>query len=266
MDDTEGPAVGSDIAVVDDDVVELSDGSTPRSDVSVRYSLAWWLSFAIPISIALVAIMGAVVGYRVEYHASMSSADDTDAQVASTYLSGHNYDALLTAEAAADEHTRWEELTRATRATTDAGTAGAASAACPTLYAGGQSMATAQDTVDCLEAEVFSGFAFPGYWDHGNPGAFDSRRFVADYIALGNLGRDVDVKGHTAASDVQRHRELRLLWLAILLALALAFCTLAQAATHHRWSRRPLRMSLLLAIPGWAVLTLCGAAFLAWEL
>jgi hypothetical protein len=266
MDDAEGPSIGGDSAEADDDVVQLAEGSTRVEDHSVRYSLAWWLSFAIPISIALVAIMGAVVGYRVEFHASVSSADDTDAQISSTYLSGHNYDALLTTEAAADDHARWQALLGFTAPTKGSTIAASATPPCPPTDVGAGSLVGAQYTVDCTLAEVFSGFALPGYWERGNPGAFDSRRFTDDYIALGNLGRDVDVAGHSAAAADQRHLELRLLWLAVLLALALALCTLALAATHHRWSRRPLRMSLLLAIPGWVLLALCSAALLVWEL
>jgi hypothetical protein len=267
MDDAEGPAIEEGATLGSENGPVLAGGSPRRpDDESVRHSLAWWLSFAVPISIALVAIMGAVVGYRAEYHASLSNAFDNDAQVSSTYLSGHDYNALLTAQAAAADHNRWEELARAKGDRTGRSMAVAAEPACAGLAGDAESVAAAGATVNCELAQVFSAFAFPAYWRGGNPATFDSPRFVADWIAFGNLGRDVAVSRHTASADDQRHRELRLLWLGILLALALAFCTTAQAALHHRWTRRPPRMSLLFAVPGWVLLAGCSALVLAWEL
>jgi hypothetical protein len=41
---------------------------------------------------------------------------------------------------------------------------------------------------------------------------------------------------------------------------------LAQAAIHHRWSKRTTLTSLLLAIPGWILLIGCGVLLMVWEL
>lgn len=266
MGDAEGPIVESDSAQSAEDDLVLAGESRRGDDHTVRFSLAWWLSFAVPISIATVAIMGAVVGYRVEYHASLSSAFDNDAQVSSTYLSGHNYDALLTGEAASSYHQIWEQLTNASRAGDGAGMVAAAEPACAYGGTGDASESSAQSTLDCQLAQLFSGYALPAYWVKGDPTEFNTQRFVADWVALGNLGRDVAVGEHAASANDQRHRELRLLWLGILLALALAFCTLAQAAIHHRWGKRTSRTALLLAVPGWILLIGCTAAVVAWEL
>lgn len=264
MDDVESPVVEVDASPGSENRPVLAGGRP--DDESVRYSLAWWLSFAVPISIALVAIMGAVVGYRAEYHASMSNAFDNDAQISSTYLSGHDYNALLTAQEAETDHDLWEELTRASTTGRGSTMVTAAEQACAPVGVATASLDADRAAVNCELAQVFSGFALPGYWKGGHPAAFDSQRFVADWIAFGNLGRDVAVSRHTASADDERHRELRLLALGILLALALAFCTIAQAALHHRWTRRPPRLSLTLAIPGWVLLVGCSALVLAWEL
>ena len=92
MDGSDEAVAGSDSPAADDH--RAVSPSPEKDDDSVRYSLAWWLSFAVPISIALVAIVGAVVGYRAESHDSLSSVYDNDAEISSTYLSGHVYNAL----------------------------------------------------------------------------------------------------------------------------------------------------------------------------
>jgi hypothetical protein len=263
--EAEGPIIEGDASEMVGDLPEFEEGSR-SGDHSVRYSLAWWLSFLIPISIAMVAIVGALVGYRAEYHASLSTAADNDAEVASTYLSGHDYDALLTGQAVDSDHALWEELSGAGRSLTGQALASASEPACADFTLGVVSVAAAPQTVDCQLAEVFSGYALPAYWVHGDPAAFDTQRFVGDWIALSNVGRDVAVNQHAAVANGERHRELRLLWLGMLLALALAFCTLAQAAIHHRWSKRSTGTALLLAVPGWILLVACSTVLLAWEL
>ena len=77
--EAEGPIIEGDASDMVGELSEFEQGPGQESDESVRYSLAWWLSFAIPVSIAMVAIMGALVGYRAEYHASLSTASDNDA-------------------------------------------------------------------------------------------------------------------------------------------------------------------------------------------
>jgi hypothetical protein len=257
---------GEDPSAGADDHIRIEDGAPTEHHGSVRFSLAWWLSFAIPISIALVAIMGAVVGYYAEVHASSSSGWDNDAQISSTYLSGHVDNALLTGQQAETNHALWQELAEAVGHGTGPAMVTAAEPACANADAGVGSLPAADDTVDCQLAQVFSQYALPGYWEHGNPAEFNMERYVTDWVALANLGRDVAVGQHEAAANDQRHRELRLLWLGMLLAVALAFCTLAQAATHHRWTTRTSRTALLLAIPGWILLVGCGGVLLAWEL
>jgi hypothetical protein len=245
----------------------VDEGRPMVDDNAVRYSLAWWLSFAIPISIAMVAIMGAVVGYYAEDHASLASTADNNAQTSLTYASGHSYNALLTGQLAETEHRLWEQLAGA-RAGHSTGLAmiTAVEPECANAGSSTDSMLAAELTADCRLAQVFSDLALPGYWEHGDPAVFDTERYVADWVALGNFGRDVAVDQHEAVAEAQRHQELRLLWLAMLLAVALAFCTLAQAASHHRWSKRTTVLSLLIAIPGWILLIGCSAVLLVWEL
>jgi hypothetical protein len=243
-----------------------ADDGPARVSSSVRGSLAWWLSFAVPISIALVAILGAVVGYRAEYHASLSGAAGNDALVSSTLASGHVYDALLTGQLAVTEHDQWERLSRAAGHGTGQGMVAATGPACAKNGPDASSVTAAEQSVDCQLAQVFSRYALPSYWTHGDPAGFDSTKFVADWVALGNLGRDVAVAEHSATAANQSRQELQLLWLALALALALAFCTLAQAALHHRWTSRTSRTSLLLAVPGWILLAGCTAILLVWEL
>lgn len=255
-----------------DDAVLEGDAGTPETDTGrsttegpPRYSLDWWLSFAIPISIALVAIMGAVVGYRAEYHASLASSSDTDAQVASTYASGNADDALLTGTRVETEHDLWESLADPAGKGTGQTMVEQSEPSCANTTSVAPTLPATQGVVDCQLAQVFSKYAFPAYWEHGNPALFDTERFVSDWLDLSNLGRDVAVSQHEKAADAQRNNELRLLRLALLLALALAFCTLAQAALHHRWTARTSLLSLLLAIPGWILLLGCGVAVLVWE-
>ncbi len=251
---------------VRDNHSEVDDGPKKVNGDSVRYSLAWWLSFAIPISIALVAIMGAVVGWRAENHASLASEWETDAQVSSTYASGHVYDALLAGALAESDHDLWEGLAGADGNGTGQPMASEAEPACANANSSADSLPAAELAVDCQLAQVFSKYALPGYWEKGNPSEFATERYVADWTALSNLGRDVAVAQHEATANDERHRELRLLWLALLLAVALAFCTMAQAAVHHRWWKGSIVAALLLAIPGWILLIGCGAVLVAWEL
>jgi hypothetical protein len=255
-----------------DGAVLEGDTGTPETDTGrsgtegpPRYSLDWWLSFLIPISIALVAIMGAVVGYRAEYHDSQASASDTDAQVASTYASGNADDALLTGTRVEFEHDLWESLTDPAGQGTGQAMVEQAEPSCANTTSVPPSLPAVQGVVDCQLAQVFSKYAFPPYWEHGNPALFDTERFVSDWLELSNLGRDVAVNQHEKAANTQRNQERRLLRLALLLALALALCTLAQAALHHRWTSRTSLLSLLLAIPGWILLLGCGVAVLVWE-
>ncbi len=268
MDDQEGPpAQGDPSGEADDRPPDAVEGSSTLDGDAVRFSLAWWLSFAIPISIALVAIMGAVVGYYAEYHASLASTADNSAQVSSTYASGHSYNALLTGQLAETEHRLWEQLAGATAGhSTGLAMITAAEPACANAGSATDSVLAAELSADCRLAQVFSDLALPGYWEHGDPALFDTERYVADWVALGNFGRDVAVEQHENVAAAQRDRELRLLDLAMFLAVALAFCTLAQAAIHHGWSKRTTVLSLLIAIPGWILLIGCSAVLLVWEL
>ncbi len=214
----------------------------------------------------MVAILGAVVGFRAESHASLASGFDNDAQVASTYKAGHMYNALLLGELAESDHDLWQELAGADGKSAGPPMVAAAEPACANASASASSLPAAEFAVNCQLAQVFSPFAYPGYWKNGNPADFATTRYVADWAALSNLERDVAVSQHEASANTERNHELRLLSLGLILALALAFCTLAQAALHHQWSKRTTLTSLLLAIPGWILLIGCGALLLAWEL
>lgn len=266
MEGSEEPLANGDASGADRDHPEVDDVRR-ADDNAPRYSLAWWLSFAIPISIAMVAIVGAVVGYRAEYHASLASQADNEAQISSTYASGYSYDALLIGQLAGTEHSLWEQLAAAdAKKNSGLEMTTAAEPACASAASTTDSEMAAERTVDCRLAQVFSDWALPGYWEHGDPATFDAKRFVADWVALGDFGRDVATTQHEGTAAIQRHAALRLLWLAILLAVALAFCTLAQAATHHRWSKRSTLLSLLIAIPGWILLVGSSVVLLVWEL
>jgi hypothetical protein len=266
VDDAEEPIAKADPSRTAEDHAEVDDRLQSVDDNSVRFSLAWWLSFAVPISIAMVAILGAVVGYRAESHASLASDLDNDAQVASTYKSGHTYNALLLAELAASDHDLWQELAGADGKSAGPPMVAAAEPACANASGSPSSLPAAEFAVNCQLAQLFSAFAYPGYWKNGNPADFATTRYEADWAALSNLERDVAVFQHETSANTERDLETRLLWLGLLLALALAFCTLAQAALHHQWSKRTTLTSLLLAIPGWILLIGCGALLLAWEL
>ena len=218
-----------------------------------------WLSYAIPLSIAVIAVLGAVVGYRAEAHASLAGAADGDASASSIAQLRSYSDAVVAAQQAQSGHERFVQL----GATGTPGTSEAVLPSCTALSFDAADAAGLQLLVNCELQRVFAGYNQPSYWKAANPAAFDSRRYVADTIALDNLGHDVNVAMHTGVASQQRSGEWRMLWLGIALALALALCTMAQVASHHRWHRR---LPILLAVPGWIVLGTSTLMFFVWEL
>ena len=69
--------------------------TSPKSTPSSRRNAPGsWLSYAVPISIALIAILGAIVGYRVERHAANAGEYDQDALAATIAQARDFSDAL----------------------------------------------------------------------------------------------------------------------------------------------------------------------------
>ena len=247
------------------DPATADDGPAPV-DNSVRGSLARWLSFAVPISIALVAILGAVVGYRAEYHASLSGASGTDALVSSTYASGHVYDALLTGQLAVTEHDQWERLSGAAGHGTGPAMVAAAEPACADNGPDASSVTAAEQSVNCQLAQVFSALCPSRLLDTRGP-----RRIRHHQVrgGLGGTGQPRARRGRDPARGSCRRPEPPGVATAVAGAgagpgpdvLHLGAGRTRTTGGRHRTSRT----SLLLAIPGWILLAGCTAVLLVWE-
>jgi hypothetical protein len=210
------------------------------------------LATAIPISIAFVAILGAVIGWRAERHASTAGEYDQAALTASV-ISGNEYtDASFQAQLAENQFEHWVQLgmdggAQLGSACRD-GSAG-------TGLANVSGLAAVMDQSSCELQQLFSSYHVAAYDGSLPSHAFNFSKYVSDVAQFAQYSEDANVASYAVSADHERHTEWLLLLLSLAAGAALIFCTLAQLALHHVWkSTHPLA----LAFPGWLLAALCA--------
>jgi hypothetical protein len=218
-----------------------------------------WLSYALPISIALVAIVGSIVGYRVERSAGKAAELDQSAISASIESQRVYSDALVQAGEARGDYESWLQLTRQVSPQL-------LSRWCQVSPTSINSLVAANQVVDCQLQEVFLDPEASSYHSPGTPPtSFDSKKYANDMAASARFFLTTDTTTWEQDATTARGLEKKFLGLGVILALALILCTAAQQTHHRKWlSRYPLAAPLALAIPGWALLFGSATLLLIW--
>jgi hypothetical protein len=204
------------------------------------------LALIIALSIAVVSVLGAVVGWRAELHASKASRYEQDAvatSIAATQVEAEAEAAAAKAESKYVHYTKLEDqadelmpnacdpTTRSTLVQFDAG------ALCETRV-------------------QFSGYAIADYIKAD--GNFDTEKYANDYVVAAREGKSLDPEVFRVQAENERHHEDNMLYLSLFLVLALALLTLARLG-------KSVPSRLVLAIPGWLVLAGSAAFLVAGE-
>lgn len=201
------------------------------------------LALILALSIAVVSVLGAVVGWRAEVHASRASRFEQDsvaASIAATQVEGQADAEATKAQSKYDHYKRLadeaNELSpgacgpdgsRTTLADLDAGTL-------------------------CQTQVQFSGYSTDFYVDA--KGNFDLEKYARDYVAAQNEKDPQNPEEIAAVAENERHHEDSMLYLSLALVLALALLTMARLG-------KSVPARLVLAVPGWLVL-LASAGYL----
>lgn len=203
----------------------------------------------IALSIAVISVVGAVISWRVEVHASAATDLDENAVQASISRSGLQNDAQQQAYAAAASYNRYIQVQDEAQQLT------------------GQSCDSNSDTstilgadalADCILTTPLSQYDVPAYISQSDPRQYDVQSFAADVEAVNRYEKNVDSAAYQSQAADERHGEYRMLWLSLLLVAALALCTVAQLERRRGWSLR-------LVIPGWVLLAATVALLIGWE-
>jgi hypothetical protein len=193
------------------------------------------LALILALSIAVVSVLGAIVGWRAEVHAAKASRFEQDAVAAS--ISGAQLRSEAEAEAAKaySQYSHWVRLgNEANELIPDA--------------------CSSSERTNLLEIDAgavcstqvqFSGYTSAGYV--GGQGHFDMEKYARDVQAGNSTRNDIDPEVYQEQAEQQRHHEDNMLYLSLFLVLTLALLTLARIGKST-----PSR--LILAVPGWACL------------
>jgi hypothetical protein len=200
------------------------------------------LATLIAVSIALVSVLGAVVGWRAEVHASRASRYEQDAVATAITAAQVRSHAEQLAAQAESQQAHFERLGR------DA----------DELYANACARSIDPTNILSLDAGAlcstqveFSGYDSQGYVHNGT---FDIAKYTRDVVAAESTQNDIYPQHYLALAKDQHSAEHRMLWLSLFLVLVLAFLTLARL-------RKSRRGQFLLAVPGWACLAASVVAF-----
>ena len=203
----------------------------------------------IALSIAVISVVGAVISWRVEVHASAATDLDENAVQASISRSGLQNDAQQEAYAAAASYNRYIQVQDEAQQLTGQG---CDSNSDTSTILGADALA------DCILTTPLSEFDVPAYISQSDPRQYDVQSFAADVEAVHRYEKNVDSAAYQSQAADERHGEYRMLWLSLLLVAALALCTVAQL---ERRRGRTLR----LVIPGWLCLAVTVALLVGWE-
>lgn len=199
------------------------------------------LALLLALSIALVSVLGAVVGWRAEVHASSASRYEQDAVAAAITGTELHSEAEAQADAAANNYEHYRRL----------GDEADQLAAEPCPIDNPTTLIELDAQAACAMQQVFAGYDDPAYVKSD---AFDVTKYAADVQKVESYRADSDPDTYQKLAEDQRSDEDHILYLSLLLVLALALLTLARLG--KRTTSR-----LALAVPGWLALA-AGAAVL----
>lgn len=224
-------------ALPDTDVppAEPASAHDPSGDTATARHDAGRLPTLIAVSIALVSVLGAVVGWRAEVHGSRASRYEQDAVAASISAAQVRSHAEQLAAQAESQQEHFERLGREANQLSKN--------ACNTSIKSNDILSLDAGALCSTQVE-FSGYNSQGYVHNGT---FDVAKYTADVVAAESTQNDINPERYLALADDQHGAEHHMLWLSLFLVLVLAFFTLARL-------RKSRRDQLLLAVPGWACL------------
>ena len=194
------------------------------------------LALIIALSIAVVSVLGAIVGWRAEVHASAASRYEQDSVATSIARTAVQAQAEAAGEKAASEYDHYQRLGEQADILSPGacGPQGSRSSL-PDLDAGSL----------CQTQVQFSDDSANAYLDAN--GNFDIEAYARDYVAAQAEQGPLNATEYTDKAEQERHSEDDMLYLSLFLVLALALLTLAPP-------RQVGRGRLVLAVPGWLCL------------
>lgn len=191
------------------------------------------LALIIALSIAVVSVLGAIVGWRAEVHASRASRYEQDSVATSIERTAVQAQAESVAAKAASEYEHYLRLEdQANILSPGACTSSGSRVTLPDLDAGAL----------CQTKVQFSNDSANAYLDaRGN---FDIGAYARDYVAAQAEQDQLNPTEYTDLAEKERHSEDHMLYLSLFLVLALALLTLARMG-------KSVPPRLALAVPGW---------------
>jgi hypothetical protein len=194
------------------------------------------LALIIALSIALVSVLGAVVGWRAEVHASHADRYEQDSVATSIERTAVQAQAESVAAKAASEYEHYLRLEdQANMLSPGACGAQGQRVTLPDFDAGAL----------CQTKVQFSNDSATDYLDA--KGNFDLEAYARDYVAAQAEQEQLNAAEYTDRAEQERHSEDNMLYLSLFLVLALALLTLARLG-------KSVPARLVLAVPGWLCL------------
>lgn len=194
------------------------------------------LALILALSIAVVSVLGAIVGWRAEVHASRASRFEQDSVAASIAATQVEAQADAEATKAQSKYDHYKRLANEANELSPG--------ACDP--GGSRSSLVELDAGTLCETQVqFSGYASDYYVD--DKGNFDLEKYAQDYVSAQNERDPLNPEEVAALAETERHHEDAMLYLSLFLVLALALLTMARLG-------KSVPGRLLLAVPGWVVL------------
>jgi len=194
------------------------------------------LALVIALSIAVVSVLGAIVGWRAEVHASRASRYEQDSVATSIERTAVQAQAESVAEKAASEYEHYLRLEdQANMLSPGACTGQGSRVSVPDFDAGAL----------CQTKVQFSDDSANAYLDAN--GNFDLDAYARDYVAAQAEQDQLNATEFTDRAEQERHSEDNMLYLSLFLVLALALLTLGRLG-------KTVPARLVLAVPGWLCL------------
>lgn len=193
------------------------------------------LALVIALSIALVSVLGAIVGWRAEVHASNASRYEQDSVATSIERTSVQAEAQSVAVKADSEYEHYRRLIDQANMLSPGACNNGPRVTLPDLDAGALCETNVQFSDDTANAYVDA------------KGNFDTAAYAGDYVQASAEQQQLNATQYTDLADHERHSEDNMLYLSLFLVLALALLTLARLG-------KSVPARLVLAIPGWACL------------
>jgi len=194
------------------------------------------LALIIALSIALVSVLGAVVGWRAEVHASHADRYEQDSVATSIERTAVQAQAESVAAKAASEYEHYLRLEdQANMLSPGACGSQGQRITLPDFDAGAL----------CQTKVQFSNDSANDYLDA--KGNFDLEAYARDYVAAQAEQEQLNAAEYTDRAEQERHSEDNMLYLSLFLVLALALLTLGRLG-------KTVPARLVLAVPGWLCL------------